>query len=412
MARILLLIPSMTGVGGTERMVHSLSALLKGMGHEVHQASFDAPGQRRHFASDTPLHQLGPVPRLPLPFRPFSYLLAARRLRRLKARIGVDVTISNLWGADLINAMASKGDRRVALAHINVAGNPANARMMQFLPIVGAIYRRMDHVVAVTEPLATELRGLYGLPHDRCTCIHNFVARSTSASVLPKDGVQRFVWCGRLSSEKNVEGLLHAWAAFCRDQDHVQLVLVGSGPEETALREAAQALTLRTSTAMEDSHAQVVFAGHSSDPAAYMAGARALLLSSHVEGLPMVVLEALALGIPVLAADCPAGGVRSALAGTGECDPDRSISEITPAGVLLPIPRAGSSSLDAWKEALSDAAADEVQWARWCDGAAQRGLLFDGAEASRGWGCLLGTGSAHRGNAVASTGVMGQTDAH
>ena len=104
---------------------------------------------------------------------------------------------------------------------------------------------------------------------------------------------------------------------------------------------------------LDDPEAQVVFTGMVAEPAGYMASARALALSSIDEGLPMVVLEALSLGLPVLAADCPAGGVRAALVGGGAFDPARAEAEPTSSGLLLPVPRADSQdSLALWRALL------------------------------------------------------------
>ncbi len=386
MQRILLLIPSMASVGGTERVVHSLSTLLRGPGREVFQATFDAPEVPRHFDSVVPLYPLGPIPRLPLPLRPLAYALTAWRLHQLKKRLDIDVTISNLWGADLISILSRGADRKIALCHINVVGNASNRLMVQLRPLVAAVYRRFDRVIAVSETLAAELKALYRLPAARVGNIDNFVDRPDAISTLPADGVQRFIWCGRLSPEKNVAGLLHAWAGFVEGRTGVQLVLLGDGPLRDELMALAASLGLRVAPAMSDAGAQVIFAGEVSDPAAYMLGARALLLSSHAEGLPMVVLEALSLGLPVLASDCQAGGVRTALLGHGSCNPLRIAAEAAPAGFLLPVPRGDApATLAPWREALAIASQDEVHVKAWQVGALDRARHFSSNAVRARW---------------------------
>lgn len=386
MKKILLLIPSMAGVGGTERMVDGLSMLLAAPSCEIHQASFDAPGIPRHFDSATPFHTLGPVPRLPLPLRPLAYALSALRLRRLKRRIGIDVTISNLWGADLISALSCGNDSKIALCHINVIGNPSNRLMVKLRPLVAAVYHRFQRVVAVSESLAEELKALYRLPSSRITHIDNFVDKPEAVSKLPKDSVRRFVWCGRFSPEKNVDGLLHAWVAFAEQRPGVQLVLLGEGPLQADMRALAGALGLRAGIDPGDIGAQVVFAGKVSDPASFMLGARALLLSSHAEGLPMVLLEALSLGLPVLAADCQAGGVRRALQGHGTCCPERADAEFTVAGALLPVPLPEvPATLAEWGQVLRRTCEDEQQWRDWQQGALDRASHFSSAAAREKW---------------------------
>ena len=393
--RVLLLVPSMEGMGGTERVVHEIAALLAESGWKVHQASFDPPGTRRHYESATPLHALGPLPRLALPLRPATYARAARRLRALERSLGVDVTISNLWGADLVSARAGtagRGPARVALGHINVRDNPDNRMMMRFRPVVAALYRRFERVVAVSAPLAAELAELYRLAPDRVTSIHNFV-RIPEGGAAPwpaDDGVTRVVWCGRMAPVKNVEGLLHAWGRYragAGPEARRQLVLVGDGPSRGALEGLADELGLRRGADPSDAAAQVVFVGSVPHAAPYLAAARGLALSSHAEGAPMVILEALALGVPVLAADCPAGGVRAQL--TDATARRHAGVEDTGCGALLPIPMHGdAASLDAWAQALAQLL-DAAQAQAWRTGAAARGAHFGRARAGARWTALL-----------------------
>ena len=385
MTRVLLFLPSMVQTGGAERMVDSLSRLLASASLEVHEASFDPAGARRRFENAAAFHPLGPVPSLPLPLRALEYFVSARRLRRLKRDLGIDVTISNLWRADLISALSGGADRKIALCHINVIGNPTNRRMLQLRPFVAFIYRRFDRVLGVNALLAKEVATLYGLPPDRVGFIDNFAARPEVVCALPQDGVVRFVWCGRMQPEKNVAGLLAAWREFAADRRGVQLLLVGDGPLRGELQRFAESLGLRSGS-IEDPAAQIVFLGFASEPARYMAGARALLLSSLHEGLPMVILEALALGTPILASDCPAGGVRAALLGDGACDPDRPTAEPASCGALLPAPRADRpESLAPWREMLEAALNDGGALERWGRGALERAERFSPETARSRW---------------------------
>jgi glycosyltransferase involved in cell wall biosynthesis len=388
--RVLLLMPSLSGTGGAERMVDGLSRLLSSADVEAFEASFDSPGARRRFENSTPFHPLGPLPRLPLPFRAFEYFVAVRRLRALKQRLKIDATISNLWGSDLISVLSGSFDRKIALCHINIVGNSTNRTMLRLRPLVAAVYRRCDHVVAVNEALSRELAALYALAPDRVGFVDNFVCRPEVEPRPARNGVKRFVWCGRMSPVKNVAGLLYAWRAFASAERGAQLVLLGDGPQRPELESLVADLALSAGE-LDDPEAQVVFTGMVAEPAGYMANARALALSSIDEGLPMVVLEALSLGVPVLAADCPAGGVRAALVGGGAFDPARSQAEPTSSGMLLPVPRAdGQNSLALWRTAFADALHDDKRWEAWRDGALARAERFSPARALKKWLAILG----------------------
>jgi glycosyltransferase involved in cell wall biosynthesis len=96
-----------------------------------------------------------------------------------------------------------------------------------------------------------------------------------------------------------------------------------------------------------DDDADVILAGLVDDPYPAIAGAALLMLPSQSEGLPMVLLEALTLGIPVIAADCPSGGVYYALAGISGHDVQRTAVQHTSCGALLPIP-VNENSCASW----------------------------------------------------------------
>jgi glycosyltransferase involved in cell wall biosynthesis len=372
----------MRGAGGTERVVHNLAALLAGLGHEVAVATFDAPADSRHFETPQQSFALGPVPHLPLPLRALEYVLEARRLRALKRRFRPDLVISNLWRADLISQLAGGAECKIAVAHINVVGNPTNRMMLRLRPLVATIYRRFARVVAVSPPLAAELRALYRLDPARIVAIDNFSDPPPASPCLPVDGVRRLLWCGRLVPEKNLAGMLEAWAAFCAGRERVQLVVLGDGPLRGALEQQAAALGLRFGGSPEDPALQLVFAGVVARPADYMVSARALVLSSEAEGMPMVLLEALALGKPILAADCPAGGVRAVLSDDA--------SEATGFGALLPIPRAGDrASQQPWQPWLASAIDDNAELARWRQNALVRAERFSSKAAAGAWQALI-----------------------
>ncbi len=387
--RVLLLIPSLTSVGGAERVVDSLSRLLSSAGVETFEASFDAPRAPRRFENASPFHPLGPLPRLPLPIRAVEYQVAARRLRALKQRLKIDVTISNLWRADLVSVLSGGADRKISLCHVNVLGNPTNRLMLRLRRLVAAVYRRFDRVIAVNEALSREIAALYALPAGRVGFIENFIPRRASTSYSQQGRLKRVVWCGRMVPEKNVAGLLHAWRTAASEETDGQLVLLGDGPQRAMLERLAAELGLRAG-AIDDPQAQVVFAGMVSNPEAYMASARALALSSTSEGLPMVVLEALSFGLPVLATDSFGGGARTALAGSGEANPFRENAERTSCGALLPAPLEDRPhSLALWREVLTEALDDDRQWREWREGAYRRAERFSPDRALRDWLAVL-----------------------
>ncbi|MBC2668134.1 glycosyltransferase family 4 protein [Novosphingobium piscinae] len=104
----------------------------------------------------------------------------------------------------------------------------------------------------------------------------------------------RFVCVGRLSAEKGQHGLLEAFAAVRRQRSDVSLDLVGDGPLRADLERAARALGVADA---------VTFHGALPEPQTIACIGRSdiLVLPSYMEGLPLVLMEAMGLGRPVVA---------------------------------------------------------------------------------------------------------------
>jgi glycosyltransferase involved in cell wall biosynthesis len=145
----------------------------------------------------------------------------------------------------------------------------------------------------VSPPLAREIRVANG----HIACIGNGVdpdelerrAAAAPPVSVPEDQ-PLIVYAGRLDAEKGLFDLLEAYAPL---RDHARLVLIGDGPLARALQAEVRLLGLADT---------VVFTGHVDNPLPLIKRAAMLVLPSYTEGTPLVILEAMALGTPVIAA--------------------------------------------------------------------------------------------------------------
>lgn len=171
--------------------------------------------------------------------------------------------------------------------------------------IVRSLYNRA-RVVAVSRGVARDIEQTLAVAAGSVCVIENpvvtpqLLAASASAPPHPwltggPEGRNTIVSVGRLDRDKDVATTLRALA---RTDDHVHLLIVGDGPERDALEQLTATLGLR---------ARVEFVGQVLDPYPFIAHARCLVLSSRLEGLPTVLIEALALGCPVVSTDCETG---------------------------------------------------------------------------------------------------------
>jgi len=368
MKKILLIIPSMAFAGGAEKLVDSLAGLLKN-DYEVSIASFDPPGTNSYFQNAIPFYPLGDGPKLPLMLRAFTYQIAAQRLSTLKRDLRIEVAISVLWRADLINALSRGREKIVSLGVINILNNGTNAKMVKLRGLVGFVFRRFDKILAIAPEIATELSWLYKLNPNKIGIFKTFLPPPKALALLP-DNRTRFVFCGRAVYEKNLDGLLSVFALFTTRNPGRQLVIIGDGPLLVNMRALAIKLGLTVGTQVS-SDAQVLFVGSSPTPEAFMAGSIAFLLTSRHEGIPTVAMLAASLGLPILAADCQGGGMRILF----NFPPDQPLSDFksvvgSSAGVLLPIPESTlPDTIEVWVRAMEMADRNQAQREKWVKGA-------------------------------------------
>ncbi|HET9826682.1 MAG TPA: glycosyltransferase, partial [Chitinophagaceae bacterium] len=151
---ILLLIPTFADEGGTQKMVYELGNLLSER-YNVYECSFDAFNEPHIFKNGNKVLSLGSkqghgIGKL------FGYLQKARQLRKIKKHHNIDVVISNLWAADLVNILSPGREKKLFIGHVNIAGNFQNRTLMRWRKLAGFIYRRADKVIAVNHQLQHE----------------------------------------------------------------------------------------------------------------------------------------------------------------------------------------------------------------------------------------------------------------
>ena len=166
--------------------------------------------------------------------------------------------------------------------------------------IAGFAYRYVDEVVAVSRGIQEELPSEFGVTAGRIWHIHNPVVRESDvvkSNDIPPSAISalKFVAIGRLSREKGLDVLIRA---LCRVKGDWRLDIFGGGPEYDTLAALIDACGLE---------GHVSLRGHIDNSYAAIDAADWLILPSRVEGFGVVLVEALARGVPAIASDCPHG---------------------------------------------------------------------------------------------------------
>jgi glycosyltransferase involved in cell wall biosynthesis len=168
------------------------------------------------------------------------------------------------------------------------------------------LYPRADAVAGVSAGVARDLEQQLGLGKETVKVLNNPVVNEdlitkSQASIdhpwFAADMPPVFLAVGRLNPQKDFPNLLNAFAQV-REQQEARLIILGEGEERSALESIIQNLGIG-----ED----VLLPGFVKNPYAYMKHASCFVLSSREEGLPTVLIEAMACGCPVVATNCPSG---------------------------------------------------------------------------------------------------------
>lgn len=160
------------------------------------------------------------------------------------------------------------------------------------------LYRRVQGVASVSQTSLNDLYRTIGPISAVCRAIPVAIDDPAPCSLNWHPELAHLVHVGGMTFEKNHQGLLRIFNLVRLAYPEVHLHLVGDGPLRPAIEAQIDAAGLKQ---------HVTLHGFQPRPLDYMAGAKAVLLPSIIEGLPAVLLEAMSIRIPVIASDV--GGV-------------------------------------------------------------------------------------------------------
>ncbi|MFF7244838.1 glycosyltransferase family 4 protein [Embleya sp. NPDC008237] len=273
-------------IGGAQRQVAGLAGALAACGHTVVLAcTEDGPAGAELAAAGVSVVVLGRrrVARLVSP-------MLALRIARL-ARVGrFDVVHAHVHAATMAAALAG------LLARVPVVVTEHSMASWRG-PLARAysrpLYRRCALILAVSEQIADRLRRVDGVPAARVRVVGTAVfGGPPAAPAYRRDAPVTVGVVGRLEPEKGVEFFLRAAARLVDRHPGVAFTVVGDGRLREDLHALARHLRLGD---------RVRFRGMRTDGPAAVAALDILCVPSLTEGAPLVVLEAMAAGVPVIA---------------------------------------------------------------------------------------------------------------
>jgi glycosyltransferase involved in cell wall biosynthesis len=301
---ICLFLPSLHA-GGAERMMVNLATSLAQRGADVRVVLAKAQGE---LIKDLPLEN---VQMVDLHCRRVltSVLPLAGYLRREKPAVMLSALDHANLAAIFAKKIARVSTRLVVSVRTTVTKATADTTLLRarlFPLAIRWFYDDADAVIAVSEGTANDLLRFCPLSPDKVHVIYNPVITPHLFKKAEEPALHRWfndpavpviLGTGRLTRAKDFSTLIRAFS-FVRKKIDARLLILGEGEERPKLESLCRTLNLKN---------DVELPGYVSNPYPYMKRAAVFVLSSRWEGLPSVLIEALALGTKVVATDCPSG---------------------------------------------------------------------------------------------------------
>jgi len=272
----------------------------------------------------------------------FSILTLAFRLRAFVRTNNISLVQSHLYRSNYVNVMARifGSKHRIQIVNHGIASNylgegikgKINLRLVRWL------YPAADELICPSAGMLADLQAngvrlpaarVIGNPFDIVSIKKQAAEGFEDCEFQPNPSKRYLICVGRLEKVKRFDDVIRAYQALRSKYSNLELLVLGSGPEENSLR----ALTTRLGVSEG-----VNFVGHVKNPFKYIAGADVLVASSRYEGFSNVIVEALACGTCVASSDCPSGPREILAPGTAHLDSE-SLPATEPAryGILFAV---------------------------------------------------------------------------
>lgn len=306
MKKIGLMISSLNS-GGAERVVSHLTKILSEV-YDVHLILFEDTYLEYDYCGT--LHSLNTPAKAGILSK---VSLLFQRISRLKALIKeekLECVISFLDSPNIVNILAKTNGCKhiVSVRNFSSIENKSNLVSKVSNALIKLLYRKADCVVTVSKEIEKDYIDNYGIDPKKIKTIYNpydfeLISDMSKEDLTQEEAdffSQRFVFCnvGRIQHQKGVWHLVRCFATVSRSIPNAKLALIGEDYTDGKL------CALIDQYGIKD---KVLMTGRVKNPYKYMAHSSVYVLTSLFEGFPNAMVEAMACGLPIIAANCSSG---------------------------------------------------------------------------------------------------------
>ena len=312
MKNILLIMPY-GSVGGMERLALHFYNYYKAQGYNVKaikliklKTDIINFGDDEFYFSDRDFYQMSVVKRL------LFYIIAPRHIRSIIQKEKITHSISFGDMTNVFSSLTFTNEFKVASIHAlkSVEFNNNNILNKVFKFSFKTSYKHFNKVVCISKAIKKDLIEKCGYKFNNLEVIYNphdlelirNLAQENITDTFEKELFSKKVvlFLGRLSIQKAPWHLIKSFAILLKSNSDVNLVFIGDGDSyvENHLIQIINELNLKN---------KIYFLGRKSNPYKYLKKANVVALTSYYEGTPNVIVEAMALNIPIVSSNCTDG---------------------------------------------------------------------------------------------------------
>jgi len=232
-------------------------------------------------------------------FDPRGILNLCRLIKNEK----IDVIHTHGYKSDILGLIAARLAGIKALATPHGFENVKDAKLQLFIRLGSFALRHFDRVAPLSDELKSDMLKIKVKPQ-LIRLINNGVdldevetERNTSAPLAYSDQTEKKIgYVGQIAHRKNIGDLIKTFDKLYKEHKNIRLILVGDGPMRNELEQEAHSL---------NSASKIEFLGYRTDRLRIVKELDLFCMTSSLEGIPRVMMEAMAIGVPVAAYDIP-----------------------------------------------------------------------------------------------------------
>jgi len=309
--KILFILPTLSK-GGQERAASRLSFALPGSFEKFlvvfYKDRVDYPFNGKIIFLNLPLFEGW----IKIPAKIFLLSTKILALRKIKKEIKPDFSLSFGPEANVMNVLSNFALKTKTILSVHIIEGtyfknyPFLFRWFHKL-VMRFVYKLANKIVVVSQGVAQDLIENFGVKKEKIAVIYNFqdLEEINKASLEELGEFKNLflknkvvISVGRLASQKGFQYLIEGFKKVVEKHPETILVILGEGKLEEELEKLIENLNLKE---------KVFLLGFQKNPFKFLKNSSIFVLSSVQEGLPMVLIEAMACGLPVIATDCPGG---------------------------------------------------------------------------------------------------------